>query len=87
MLPSILILILYNFCLTIFGCSTEVGEDPFAKRTAEKKEKVKKQEKNRLENLKRAAKTGALPRFHLLLFFPFHSFVVCSTRTVIFLCK
>lgn len=39
----------------------EVGEDPFAKRNAEKKERVKKQEKNRLENLKRAAKTGALP--------------------------
>ncbi|KAF3336416.1 ribosome biogenesis regulatory protein [Carex littledalei] len=39
----------------------EVGEDPFAKRKAEKKEGVKKQEKNRLENLKRSAKTGYLP--------------------------
>ncbi|KAJ4785741.1 hypothetical protein LUZ62_036987 [Rhynchospora pubera] len=39
----------------------EVGVDPFAKRSAEKKERVKKQEKNRLENLKKAAKAGALP--------------------------
>ncbi|KAJ3681144.1 hypothetical protein LUZ60_015633 [Juncus effusus] len=39
----------------------EVGEDPFAKRKTEKKERVKKQEKNRLQNLKQAAKVGALP--------------------------
>lgn len=40
----------------------EPGEDPFAKRKAEKKQRVDKQEKNRLENLKKAAKVGALPR-------------------------
>ncbi|XP_020089351.1 ribosome biogenesis regulatory protein homolog [Ananas comosus] len=39
----------------------EPGEDPFAKRKAEKKQRVDKQEKNRLENLKKAAKVGALP--------------------------
>lgn len=37
------------------------GEDPFAKRQGEKKERVAKQEKNRLQNLKQAAKVGALP--------------------------
>eukprot|EP00246_Nothoceros_aenigmaticus_P008419 TRINITY_DN23085_c0_g1_i1.p1 TRINITY_DN23085_c0_g1~~TRINITY_DN23085_c0_g1_i1.p1 ORF type:complete len:343 (+),score=81.95 TRINITY_DN23085_c0_g1_i1:56-1084(+) len=44
--------------------SDEVGEDPFAKRRADKKERVAKNEKNRLENLKQAAKAGgkgALP--------------------------
>ncbi|KAL6846889.1 hypothetical protein ACP4OV_022742 [Aristida adscensionis] len=39
----------------------EPGVDPFAQRREEKKKKVEKQEKNRLENLKRAAKAGALP--------------------------
>ncbi|KAK9141683.1 hypothetical protein Syun_011083 [Stephania yunnanensis] len=39
----------------------EPGEDPFAKRQADKKKKVDKQEKNRLQNLKQAAKVGALP--------------------------
>ncbi|CAH2058859.1 unnamed protein product [Thlaspi arvense] len=39
----------------------EPGEDPFAKRLDEKKKRVGKQEKNRLENLKTAAKAGALP--------------------------
>ncbi|KAK3132633.1 hypothetical protein QOZ80_6AG0525420 [Eleusine coracana subsp. coracana] len=39
----------------------EPGVDPFAQRTEEKKKRVEKQEKNRLENLKRAAKVGALP--------------------------
>ncbi|GAB4832874.1 hypothetical protein Ancab_006891 [Ancistrocladus abbreviatus] len=39
----------------------EIGEDPFAKRRAEKKQRVEKQEKNRLKNLKEAAKAGALP--------------------------
>ncbi|OVA00443.1 Ribosomal biogenesis regulatory protein [Macleaya cordata] len=39
----------------------EPGEDPFAKRQAEKKQRVEKQEKNRLQNLKQAAKVGALP--------------------------
>ncbi|XP_022154113.1 ribosome biogenesis regulatory protein homolog [Momordica charantia] len=39
----------------------EPGEDPFATRRANKKNRVEKQEKNRLENLKQAAKVGALP--------------------------
>ncbi|PIN24339.1 Regulator of ribosome synthesis [Handroanthus impetiginosus] len=39
----------------------EPGEDPFAERRKEKKSKVEKQEKNRLQNLKQAAKVGALP--------------------------
>ncbi|CAF2294785.1 hypothetical protein IGI04_016766 [Brassica rapa subsp. trilocularis] len=41
--------------------SDEPGEDPFAKRLDDKKKRVGKQEKNRLENLKSAAKAGALP--------------------------
>ncbi|XP_044463081.1 ribosome biogenesis regulatory protein homolog [Mangifera indica] len=39
----------------------EPGEDPFAKRQAEKTKRVEKQEKNRLQNLKQADKVGALP--------------------------
>ncbi|KAL6599846.1 hypothetical protein ACP70R_045497 [Stipagrostis hirtigluma subsp. patula] len=39
----------------------EPGVDPFAQRRDEKKKRVEKQEKNRLQNLKRAAKVGALP--------------------------
>ncbi|WZY92094.1 hypothetical protein YC2023_064423 [Brassica napus] len=39
----------------------EPGEDPFAKRLDDKKKRVGKQEKNRLQNLKTAAKAGALP--------------------------
>ncbi|KAL8136123.1 ribosome biogenesis regulatory protein homolog [Apium graveolens] len=39
----------------------EPGQDPFAKRRTEKKQRVEKQEKNRLHNLKDAAKVGALP--------------------------
>ncbi|KAG0473837.1 hypothetical protein HPP92_015186 [Vanilla planifolia] len=39
----------------------EPGEDPFSKRRVEKKKRVEKQEKNRLQNLKQAAKAGALP--------------------------
>ncbi|XP_038878495.1 ribosome biogenesis regulatory protein homolog [Benincasa hispida] len=39
----------------------EPGEDPFAARRADKKKRVEKQEKNRLQNLKQAAKVGALP--------------------------
>ncbi|OMO61412.1 Ribosomal biogenesis regulatory protein [Corchorus capsularis] len=39
----------------------EPGEDPFAKRKDDKKKRVEKQEKNRLQNLKQAAKVGALP--------------------------
>lgn len=78
-------LLLSNIFFFTFGFSIEVGEDPFAKRKAEKKEGVKKQEKNRLENLKRSAKTGYLPRFHFLLFFPILPFVVCSTSIALFL--
>ncbi|MBA0609920.1 hypothetical protein Godav_010845, partial [Gossypium davidsonii] len=40
----------------------EPGEDPFPKRQDDKKKRVEKQEKNRLQNLKQAAKLGALPR-------------------------
>ena len=36
-------------------------EDPFAKRKENKKKRVEKQENNRLQNLKQAAKLGALP--------------------------
>ncbi|KAI9191342.1 hypothetical protein LWI28_007159 [Acer negundo] len=39
----------------------EPGEDPFGKRQTEKKQRVDKQERNRLQNLKQAAKVGALP--------------------------
>ncbi|PWA96900.1 Ribosomal biogenesis regulatory protein [Artemisia annua] len=39
----------------------EPGEDPFAKRRSEKKQRVERQEKHRLHNLKEAAKVGALP--------------------------
>ena len=48
----------------------EVGSDPFAQRLSEKKSRVAKQEKNQLENLKRAAKIGgkgALPRYNIYL--------------------
>ncbi|CAN7007278.1 unnamed protein product [Brassica rapa subsp. trilocularis] len=41
--------------------SDEPGEDPFAKRLDDKKKRVDKQQKNRLQNLKSAAKAGALP--------------------------
>ena len=44
----------------------ELGSDPFEQRLHEKKSRIAKQEKNQLENLKRAAKLGgkgALPRF------------------------
>ncbi|XP_057544532.1 ribosome biogenesis regulatory protein homolog [Amaranthus tricolor] len=39
----------------------EPGIDPFAKRKTDKKQRVDKQEKNRLKNLKEAQKSGALP--------------------------
>ncbi|XP_023740138.1 ribosome biogenesis regulatory protein homolog [Lactuca sativa] len=39
----------------------EPGVDPFATRRSEKKQRVEKQEKNRLHNLKEASKVGALP--------------------------
>ncbi|XP_052187487.1 ribosome biogenesis regulatory protein homolog [Diospyros lotus] len=39
----------------------ELGQDPFAKRRTDKKQQIAKQEKNRLKNLKEAAKVGALP--------------------------
>jgi len=37
-------------------------EDPFAKRKENKRGRVDKNEKNRIQNLKNAAKFGALPR-------------------------
>nr|CAD1838650.1 unnamed protein product [Ananas comosus var. bracteatus] len=40
---------------------TDARRGSFCKRKAEKKQRVDKQEKNRLENLKKAAKVGALP--------------------------
>ncbi|KAL4335204.1 hypothetical protein GQ457_07G040870 [Hibiscus cannabinus] len=45
-----------------FAKKKEPGADPFAKRQDDKKKRVEKQEKNRLQNLKQAAKIGALPR-------------------------
>ncbi|XP_047332400.1 ribosome biogenesis regulatory protein homolog [Impatiens glandulifera] len=39
----------------------EPGVDPFAKRKADKKGRVEKNQKNRFQNLKEAAKVGALP--------------------------
>lgn len=39
----------------------EPGEDPFSKRKEDKKKRVVKQDKNRLQNLKQAAKANALP--------------------------
>lgn len=44
----------------------EPGFDPFAKRLSDKKNRVEKQEKNRMQNLKQAAKVGNLPRYILL---------------------
>lgn len=48
----------------MFLISAVPGEDPFAKKRAEKKKNIEKQEKNRLQNLKEAANVGALPRFN-----------------------
>jgi len=45
------------------------GEDPFAKRRTDKKNRVEKQEKNRMQNLKQAAKVGSLTRFVFLSHF------------------
>ncbi|KAJ6839731.1 ribosome biogenesis regulatory protein-like protein [Iris pallida] len=39
----------------------EPGEDPFSKRQSEKKQRVEKQEKNRLQNSKQAMKADAFP--------------------------
>ncbi|KAL2929529.1 Ribosome biogenesis regulatory protein-like protein [Bienertia sinuspersici] len=39
----------------------EPGVDPFAKRKTDKKQRVEKQEKNHMKNLKDASKSGALP--------------------------
>ncbi len=51
--------------LVLAACPmSQVGEDPFTKQRQEKKERVKKQEKQQLANLKAAAKAGgagALP--------------------------
>ncbi|CAK9329591.1 unnamed protein product [Citrullus colocynthis] len=44
----------------------EPGVDPFAERRAKKRQRIEKREKNRLQNLKQAAKMGALPS-HVLL--------------------
>ena len=52
----------------MLSISAEPGEDPFAKRRADKKKKVEKQERNRLQNLKQAAKVGDLPRLILRYF-------------------
>ncbi|XP_042418249.1 ribosome biogenesis regulatory protein homolog [Zingiber officinale] len=41
--------------------SDEPGEDPLGKRKDEKKKRIEKQKKNQLQNLKQAAKAGALP--------------------------
>jgi regulator of ribosome biosynthesis len=62
--------------------SDEPGVDPFLKLRADKKERVAKQEKNQLENLKRAAKIGgkgALPRYL--------SIPLLVWQTVLFLCS
>lgn len=48
--------------ITLFTFS-EPGMDPFAERQSNKRKRVEKQENNRLQNLKQAAKVGALPRF------------------------
>ena len=68
-LLSLLIRTSTNF-ISMASPSAEPGEDPFAKLKESKKERVAKQEKNQLENLKRAAKQGgkgALPRYIILL--------------------
>ncbi|KAJ7244119.1 hypothetical protein O6H91_Y432700 [Diphasiastrum complanatum] len=52
--------------------SDGLGEDPFSKMNKGKKERVAKQEKNQLQNLKHAIKVGgkgALPRYCYKLFF------------------
>lgn len=61
----------------------EPGEDPFLKLRESKKERVAKQDKNQLENLKRAAKQGgkgALPRyaifFSIIIKLPLVSFSI-----------
>lgn len=50
---------------SVLSYSAEVGSDPFEKMQASKKERVAKQEKNRLQNLKLAVKArgpAVLPR-------------------------
>lgn len=47
----------------LFWVIAEPGLDPFAKRKAEKKQRVENNEKNHLKNLKVASKIGALPRY------------------------
>lgn len=54
------------FSFFTLGKLAEPGVDPFAKRKTDKKQRVDKQEKNRLKNLKEAQKSGALPRYCLL---------------------
>lgn len=60
-----------TFLIIVFVSFPAPGEDPFAKRKEEKKKRVDKQEKNRLQNMKQAAKVGAVPRFHSLAFWCF----------------
>lgn len=51
-------------CHGLARCALQPGEDPFTKQRQEKKERIRKQEKQQLANLKAAAKaggSGALP--------------------------
>jgi len=54
--------IIFSTIYESFWLIAEPGVDPFAKRLDDKKKRVGKQEKNRLQNLKAAEKAGALPR-------------------------
>lgn len=54
--------LIFSTLYECFWITAEPGVDPFAKRLDEKKKRVGKQEKNRLQNLKAAEKAGALPR-------------------------
>lgn len=56
-----------NICYVLVPFAfAEPGVDPFAARQANKRKRVEKQENNHLQNLKQAAKVGALPRFYPL---------------------
>lgn len=69
-----------DFLVSFASPSAEPGEDPFAKLKESKKERVAKQEKNQLENLKRAAKQGgkgALPRCVILSHYSIVVSVLC----------
>lgn len=62
-----ILLNLYMFCDQccgfLFWVIAEPGTDPFEKQKVDKKQRVEKQEKNRLRNLKEASDSGALPRY------------------------